>query len=70
MLVVCIDPTGPLIKNKKYKMYYSHVQDFHEMVYIFDLKGNKISSNSYAKDGSWMAKRFKIISSSTPLIGI
>ena len=70
MLVVCINPTGSLIKNKTYKMYYSHVQDFHEIVYIFDLNANKISSNSYAKDGTWMAKRFKVILSSTPLISV
>ncbi len=70
MLVLCVDPTGPLIKNKKYKMYYSHIQDFHEMVYILDLNDNKISSNSYAKDGTWMAKRFKVILSNTPLISV
>lgn len=69
MLVLCIDPTGSLIRNKKYKMYYSHVENNHDMVHIIDLLGNKVTSNSFAKDGTWMARRFKIISP-TPLIGV
>jgi len=69
MLVLCVDPVGILIKNKKYKMYYSHVEGMNRMVHILDLQGNKVSSNSYAIDGTWMEKRFKILNH-TPLIGV